>query len=241
MQLPSANTPVATCGDLSVFTWSMLAKFPERVALTGLGTKVLGAADALLAAEQAYKAGSRALVTARVGVRHADLMADQGVRLTLKAVQLADGQSGKKVTPQLFPNGVTPIVRPIGSAEVAELRDLEGRLDALSGAWADAASEKAKIVALRTTYEAAIGTRRNAQQSLSDLRAARDAAREDFLDVYAEVAARVKAEFPRDRVMQDLFFDTVRVDHAADTSDAEPVPAPEPAPTPVASGAKQPN
>lgn len=229
MQLPSATTPVSKCRELSLFTSTMLAKFPERAALSGLGAKLSGLAGVLVAAEQAFDTAADALVAARVGLRHADLQADQAVRLILKAAQSADGQSGKRVTPQLFPNGVTPIVRPIGSAELAELRDLEGRLEAQSSAWPDAAAQKAKIAALRTTYEAAISARREAQQALSDLRAARDVAREDFLDVYAEVAARVKAEFPRDRAMQDLFFDVVRADHATDVSEPEPEPAAPPA------------
>jgi hypothetical protein len=49
-------------------------------------------------------------------------------------------------------------------------------------------------------------------------------AKEDFLDVYAEIAARVKAEFPRDRKMQDLFFDDVTFagqDTPADDPSAE--------------------
>jgi hypothetical protein len=146
----------------------MLAKFPERAALGGLGPKLSASVGALVAAEQAFDAGSDVVVAARVGMRHADLKADQGVRSSLRAVQSADSMLGKKLTPQLFPNGVTPIVRPIGSAEVSELRDLDGRLDALASAWPDAATEKAKLVALRTAYEAAISARREALQALSN-------------------------------------------------------------------------
>lgn len=87
--------------------------------------------------------------------------------------------------------------------------DLEGRLEALSGTWDAAAAEQASIKKLRSQYETALKQRREAGQNASNKKAARDAAKEDYLDVYAQVAARVKAEYPRDRAMQDIFFDTV--------------------------------
>ena len=102
--------------------------------------------------------------------------------------------------------------------------------------WPAAGAEKAKVTAERVKYEAALGGRRTAMVTAADLRAKRDAATEDFLDVYATVAARVKAAFPRNRVMQDLFFDKVTDavvvddDEGAD-DEAEPpaVPASPPA------------
>ena len=47
-------------------------------------------------------------------------------------------------------------------------------------------------------------------EKTADLRAKRDAVREYFLDVYAATAFRVKAEFPRNRASQELFFDSTR-------------------------------
>jgi len=66
-----------------------------------------------------------------------------------------------------------------------------------------------QIVALRERYEAALTARTEGVGKAADARAARDAVKEDFLDVFAVVAARIKAEFPRDRAMQNLFFDTL--------------------------------
>jgi hypothetical protein len=94
------------------------------------------------------------------------------------------------------------------------MHDLEGRLEAAAGAWAGALATRAEITTLRTNYEAALENRRAATQKASNARATRDAAKEDFLDVYAQITARVKAEFPRDRPMQDLFFDAVSEDGA---------------------------
>jgi len=234
MQLPTAQTPIQKCQELSRYTAAMLARFPENAALTALIPKLTAAMDALSASHQAHEGASSAVIAQRVAVRHADLVADKAVRQTLKAAQTVDGSSKGRVALQLFPSGVTPIVRPIGVAEVTELRDLEGRLDAVASLWPEAKSEKAKIVAARTQYEAALEARRNVVQTISDAAAARDSAREDFLDVYAEVAARVKAEFPRDRAMQDLFFDRVRAEASPDETDSPPAPTPGPAPAPTA-------
>lgn len=75
--------------------------------------------------------------------------------------------------------------------------------------WGGALAKRAEITSLRKDYETALEQRKAAGQKASNARAARDAAKEDFLDVYAEITARVKAEFPRDRRMQDIFFDSV--------------------------------
>jgi len=47
-------------------------------------------------------------------------------------------------------------------------------------------------------------------------------AKEDFLDVYAEIANRIRSLFPRNKPKQDLFFDAVtnRVRSENDTNEA---------------------
>ncbi len=68
----------------------------------------------------------------------------------------------------------------------------------------------ARIVEVRTRYETALRNRTTALNFASSKRALRDAAKEDFLDTYARVASAIKGLFPRDRVMQDIFFEDVR-------------------------------
>lgn len=229
MQLPNGSTPIAKCEDLSLFTTGMLLKFPENAALGALGAKLAAATEAFTTAHAAYQSASKALVSARVAIVHADVMADKGVRLTLRAAELADGQPRGRIAAQLFPSGVTPIVKPIGAMEVAELRDLEGRLAAVASSWPGAAAEQAKLSALRTQYEAALEARRAGLQQVSDLGAKRAAAREDFLDVYAAIAGRVRAEFPRDPAMQEMSFEKVRADAGGAIDAPEPAPPPAPA------------
>jgi len=208
----------------------MLALFQANATLTALSTKMGAATGALAAAQGAYAEAVVALIVPRVLVRFADHVSDAAVRATHRAAEAADGGKGGKIAGAVFPDGVTPIVRPVGSTQVTEMRALEGRLEAAMGLWPGAGPEKAKITDERVKYETALAARRTAGEKASDLRAKRDAAKEDYLDVYAATAARVKAEFPRDRAMQDLFFDKVSDAVVADTSsddepDADDAPA----------------
>ena len=106
----------------------------------------------------------------------------------------------------------------IGAAEVTELRAREGRLDTVGSRWEGATAEKAKLVSERQRCEAALVARRSATEAVEDMRARREAAKEQFLDVYAQVAAGVKAEFPRNRQMQELFFAPLFGKEAQETS-----------------------
>lgn len=76
--------------------------------------------------------------------------------------------------------------------------------------------------------------RASAMQKTGALRARRDAAREDFLDVFADIAGRVRSAYPRNRAMHEVFFDRISGgggrgrddddDPADDGDDASPAP-----------------
>jgi hypothetical protein len=209
MQLPTAKTPIEKCVRLSRFTQAMLARFPDNATLVSLGSTLGGATDALAVAQRAYAESVLALIPARVELRFADFLADRCVRSTQRAADDIDGQSKGKIASHVFPSGVTPIVRPFGQSQVTEMQQLEGRLASIVAQWPGAAAQQGKVADARQRYERALTARRNALVASAGSHAVRDAAREDFLDAFAQVAGRVKAEFPRDRAMQDLFFDRV--------------------------------
>lgn len=209
MQTPTIKTPVPKCINLARFAETMFSKFPENKALKALGGTLAQARKSLAAAQHAYVEAVSEIVHTRAEVRFADFKADKGVRASLRKAEDADDGKGGKIASIAFPDGVTPIIKPVGATQVKAMEDLEGRLEALSGTWDAAAAELASIKKLRSQYEAALKQRREAGQNASNKKAARDAAKEDYLDVYAQIAARVKAEYPRDRTMQDIFFDTV--------------------------------
>ena len=209
LQIPTPKTPVSKCIALGLYSQSMLGLFPANPALAALSTTISTATSALAAAQGAYAEAVLALIAPRVLVRFADYSSDMAVRASQRAAESADGMKGGKIGGAVFPDGVTPIVRPVGATQVTEMRALEGRLEAAMALWPGAGAEKAKITDQRTKYEAALAARRTAMEKTADLRAKRDAVREDFLDVYAATASRVKAEFPRNRASQELFFDKV--------------------------------
>ena len=90
------------------------------------------------------------------------------------------------------------------------MKDLEGRLGAAKSLWPDAESEQAETKEYRERYAKALKSRAEKGQNARNLRAERDAEKGRFLKTYVGIAHQVEAEFPRDRVMQDLFFDEVR-------------------------------
>jgi hypothetical protein len=208
----------------------MFGKFPQNATLTALAAALKAAREALSSAQHAYAEAVSEIVHARAEVRWADYRADKGVRKTLRAAEDADGNKNGRIAAMVLPDGITPIIKPVGATQVKAMRELEGRLEAGAGTWDGALTQKGEITGLRTDYEAALQARQSAGQKASDKKAARDAAKEDYLDVYAEVGARVKAEFPRDKRMQDLFFDTVweddsGVEDAGDEEDIVQAPA----------------
>jgi hypothetical protein len=228
MQLPSSKTPIATCEASSLYAETMCSKFPERTVLIELATSLREARTALTQSQTAYRAAVLALLPLRVEVRFVDYLADLRVRRTFQKAELADGKRGGKICAQVFAKGLTPIVKPVGATEVSEMRSLEGRLEAAAAHWAEAAAEKAEITALRERYEGALVARKAGAAKAADLRAARDAVKEDFLDVFAIAAARVKTEFPRDRAMQDLFFDRINAGRSAPEDSEDPIEPVEP-------------
>ena len=222
MQVPASKTPVARCVQLALYCGQMLSKFPQNPTLTQLAFKMDSAGAVLDDVQAKYISAVKAIIRARVDVKFADWSADNIVRMAQRAAEMADGKVGGPIASKLFPNGITPIIKPIGATQVQEMHDLEGRYDVLMATWPDAALEKSKIVAARKIYEDALNARRDSLQNASNARTARDLTKEDFLSVYAEIGSRVKAEYPRDRKMQDLFFDDVSAPVGQDTPADEP-------------------
>ena len=233
MQIPTARTPVSKCLDLAGYSTRMLGKFPQNPALAPLGAKMASAAQALSSAQTAYADAVKAILATRVDVKFENFVSDRRIRLTQQKAEMADGKKGGAIAAQSFPEGSSSIVRLVGPSQVKAMSDLAGRLAALANVWPEATAECQAITQLRDDYDVAIQGRDSAGQAATNLRAMRDAAKESFLTVYAEITSRVAAEFPRDTLMQDLFFDDVRAQSAAAQADAPEAP-------PVAEGGATP-
>jgi hypothetical protein len=225
MQTPTARTPVSKCLDLAGYSTRMLSKFPGTPALAPLAAKMQSAAQVLSAAQTAYADAVKAVLPARVDVKYENFVSDRRIRLTQQKAEIADGKKGGAIAAQGFPEGSSPIVRLVGPSQVKAMSDLAGRLEALVAVWPEAADEAQAIAQFRDSYDAAIKARTHAGQLSTNLRAARDVAKETFLTAYSEITSRVSAEFPRDTTMQDLFFDDARARSTAaqaDDPEAEP-------------------
>jgi hypothetical protein len=204
--LPTAKTPIERCEHKSLHTRTMLRKFAHVAALNGLADKLEEATNHLLARQTAYHEKVKQLIVVRVEVQYTDLISDQAVRVALKVAEIADGKPGGRLAAALFPGGTTPIIKPVGGTQIREMRALEGRYKEVESLFPAAADERQKLAALRERYEAAMAGRNEGMEATAQARAARNLAKEEFLDVFAEVANRIKAAFPRDKKTQDLFF-----------------------------------
>ncbi|MBK9262649.1 MAG: hypothetical protein IPM54_22945 [Polyangiaceae bacterium] len=204
--LPTMRTPIERCEEKSLHTQGMLSKFSDVPALVGLETILAKATNGLLAKQLELIAKRKALIVLRIEVAICDRISDQVVRACLKRAQIEDGEAGGRIATTLFPNGSTPIIKPVGSTQVDEMRQLEGRYDNVTSIYPAAIDDKNKVATERSRYETALGARKSGIEQVTQALAARDLAKEEFLDVFAEVAARIQAAFPRDKKTQDLFF-----------------------------------
>ncbi|MDI3287127.1 hypothetical protein [Polyangium sp. 15x6] len=219
--LPNAKTPITRCELKSLYTRTMLGKFSDVAALNGLAAKLEDATNALLAREQAYNQQIKELIVIRVEVKFTDRLADQVVRLALKRAEIEDGRPGGRIVSTLFPGGSTPIIKPVGGTQIKEMRALEGRYTEIAAIYPAGSAELDKITAHRHRYEQALEARKLGMEAAAQARAARNLAKEEFLDVFAEVANRIKAAFPRDKKTQDLFFLKDKTDDGLDVGDDE--------------------
>jgi hypothetical protein len=224
MIMPNRNTPVQRCVELAQYTEHMLRKFPDNARLILLAGRVGEGGGALEAAHRAYEDEQRVLALRRIDVDYENYLADASVRRMRKLLEVVDRRGGR-IMSQVFPAGFPDVSRIQGARQVAAMSLLEVRLQGVQDLWPDAAVELAELVVRRTTYSDALDARKDCERRSLALRVARDAAKERFLQLYAEVVSLVQAEFPRDRATQELFFrDAYERRPAATPDDGEDTP-----------------
>jgi hypothetical protein len=209
MEVLSMKTPVETCLARAGYTLRMMAKHPEYPVLGELAPRLAAGRSELAQAERAVGDAEGVLLLARVDVKFEDHASDEWLRGLQSQAQIADRHKGGRVSTTLFPDGMTEIARRQGPPQVKRMRELEGRLEHMTD-WPEAPAQHAALVARRTSYELALDARTEAERGVTRARSARDAAKVRFLDLYAEIAGRIQAAFPRNRRMQELFFDVPR-------------------------------
>lgn len=226
MQKPSSATPVDRCLSLAAYFETATARYgdlfaPEktiRAQLAALAKSLHAAAAELSTTQSDALKLAAATIGPRVEVKLVDLKADGIVR----SVQRLATEAG--VVDSVFPDGVSPIVKPIGQGEVDAITSLVARLKASK--WEDRNAQAKRLTDVQAEYTSALEKRRAAAVALGQSRAIRDTAKEDFLDEYARAIAGVQSLFPRDRATQDIFFDDARATSAADAGAEDPPAGP---------------
>ncbi|HWN69020.1 MAG TPA: hypothetical protein VNM90_15385 [Haliangium sp.] len=206
MKLPSKRTPVRTCLNAARYSGRMFAKHSDDPRLPELGRRFDAGQAELAEAERRLAEAEANLMLVRVEVKFEDHSSDQFLRRLLAYAEAKDGRKGGKLSKLLFPNGVQEITRLQTGAQVEKMRGLEARMAEVQG-WDEALIRLGELAVQRARYESAIEMRNEAERQVVSARAARNAAKERFLDLYAEIAGQIRSIFPRDRRMQDLFFD----------------------------------
>lgn len=224
MILPNKQTPASRCEELGRYTEHMLAKFPENPRLVALSQRLRDGTSALESAGLAYDAERRVLARLRIDVDFENYLADQRVRRTRKLVEMHDGRRGGRLAAQILPDGSLDFSRIQGARQIDAMRSLETRLAAVRDLWPEAESERAAIETHRVRYAGAVGARDEGLRRTKDLRLGRDAAKERFLQLYAEIVSLVAAEFPRDRDAQELFFLDARKPGRVSDDDGDELP-----------------
>lgn len=228
MQNPTIKTPIPRCLQLGRYAARMLSKLPQNPPLAAYAQKMSDSAATLDKENQAYEQAKLAIIDTRVDVRFVDLSTDADIQSFIRRVETADNKAGGPLFKTIAPEGKSALVRPFGQKQLDVLVNLGGTLKALGATWPAAAQETTTIDGLAKTYKAALDARDGAWQTARDRRIARNLAKQAFITAYVEISFSVKALYPQDKKMQDLFFDDVDNEVEKDLGE-EPEPQAAPA------------
>jgi hypothetical protein len=223
MEVLTKKTPFRRCMALAGFTSQMMMMHEDNPRLVAYGTQLAAGRIELSTAERGVIEAEERLMLVRVTVKFVDYLADTWLRRLHGQTQIFDGHKSGRLTTRLFPDGLVEITRRVGVVQVERMLGLEARLRATQD-WAEAPAQLATLIQHRTRYEGALADRSTADNEVVIARANRDAVKERFLDLYAGLAGLVRSEFPRNRRMQNLFFEALRTQGRAVEEPDEDLP-----------------
>lgn len=161
--------------------------------------------------KQAHTARSAlrpALVKARVAVRFANFEVDQLIRTCSKAAEIADGGRRGPVFKAAFPEGVGPVIAPLGARQMKPTEKLLERLEKSKDAAvvAFAAEWMPKIAAVLAKLKAAAEAHTAARKAHDQAFAEEVALRTEHRRSVDRLMGQVRAAFPGDRDRQNIVF-----------------------------------
>lgn len=169
----------------------------------------------------------------RALLRFAEYNVDRVIRSVHRAAEIEDGGRRGRISTCLFPNGLTPVIKPSGRGQLKPTNDLIDRLrlakltgiDAFRSVWL------AKLETARTKFETVLATHDAAQAAHDEAFRAEIALRAAHWEMLDRVMGVVRMAFPLDRDLQDLIFPPVE-----ETSKRENAPGEEIEKAPVSVG-----
>lgn len=206
MQVITMRTPVSKCREVAEHAVHMLGKFPENPRLTEMSLRLGEGMQSFESADLALQAAERAAMLTRIDAHYENYMSDTCMRHVKKQVEAQDAHRGGRVASLIYTSGTPDFARLQGWPQVEEMRRFEIRLVAAQDVWPGAAVEAAKVITHRVRYENALTARDESSRRIEEARTARNTAKERFVHLYSEIVSLVRAEFPRDRRTQELFF-----------------------------------
>jgi hypothetical protein len=164
----------------------------------------------LQAIYQTRQAKREPLIRARAVLRVREYFTDQLIRRFARAVEIADGGRRGPLFAELFPEGVTPVVSPVGTRQVDPTQALLGRLSSSKQSGVEALREKwlaplqdgvARLQEAAQTHATTAAEYRTAlQQEL--------ALRQEHARVVDRLVGQVRGTYPQNRAAQDAVFPT---------------------------------
>jgi hypothetical protein len=215
---------------------------------------------ALLAQYKARLDLREPLLLCRANMRFSCLRTKRAIRGLFNAAKQADGnrRGVGPIATALFPEGISPIVKPRGRNQMKPLKDLINRLALAKTAGIDdfRTEQLPKLQAAQKDFEAAIAQYDAAKEAHDLAFQAEKALRDQHYDEVESVIGFLRSTFPHDREVQETIFPPVdRSDSVDDTHADEPngeppaaekpaltsasaaAPAPAPAPAPASAPA----
>lgn len=169
---------------------------------------ILAVNDALYSQQQSRLALRAPELKARAALRFAEYHVDKIIRSAYRAAEIEDGGRRGRLTATLFPDGLTPVIRPSGRAQSKPTKELIGRLvttknpgfDGYRLVWLP------KLESALAQLETAMGTHDSVRTAYDEAFKAELALRDAHLEIVDKVMGLVRAAFPRDREAQDVIF-----------------------------------
>lgn len=225
MKLPPVTLANARLVLLGRYHVLVLQQLPETSAMAEGFAPVL--AD-LEAAGRTVTAAQEALLPPRVKVAVAEALFEAGIRQLHAQARIEDGGKDGPLTRVLFPDGLTPVVQPVGQRQVDAVDALLLRAQTRKlGEHQTLAPRLEVLKTLRDRYAGALDERKAATARLAEARAADMAAREQFIAAYSKDAGLLRSLYPSDRARQELFFDRWDAGRSSEAEPDEEVVAPD--------------